>query len=73
MWRAISETGVQTAAYIGIIVWESAAALVLFYASVLWITSWRSRTFEAPRRMASLGLLMLVILFMGGFITIGGE
>ena len=73
MWRAITASGVQTAAYIGIILCESAAALVLFYATVLWITSWRSRTFEAPRRMASIGLLMLVILFMGGFIAIGGE
>ncbi len=73
MWRAITSDGVQTAAYVAIIVWESLAALVLMYATVLWIGACGSRAWEAPRRMATIGLLMLVILFMGGFITIGGE
>ena len=70
---AITASVVQTAAYMGIIVWEAAAALVLVYAMVLWITFRRSLACEAPRRMASIGLLMLVILFMGGIITMGGE
>ena len=73
MWRAIPSDAVQTAAYIAIIVWESATALVLIYATILWITSRRSRSFDAPRRMATIGLLMLIILFMGDFIAIGGE
>lgn len=73
MWRAITSSGLQTAAYVAIIIWESVTALVLGYATLLWVTSWRSRSFAAPRRMATVGLLMLVILFMGGFIAIGGE
>ncbi len=73
MWRAITSGGVQTAAYVAIIIWETLAALVLVYATVLWIGARTSRLFDAPRRMATIGLLMLVILFMGGFITIGGE
>lgn len=73
MWRAITSSGLQTAAYVAIIIWESATALVLSYATLLWARSWRSRSFAAPRRVATVGLLMLVILFMAGFIAIGGE
>ncbi len=73
MWRAITADGVQTAAYVAIIVWESLAAVVLLYATVLWIGARTARDYVAPRRMATIGLVMLVILFMGGFITIGGE
>ena len=51
MWRAITDPGLQTAAYLGVILWETATALVLTAA----------------------GLLMIVVLFFGGFIVVGGE
>ncbi|WP_217244870.1 DUF2165 domain-containing protein [Streptomyces sp. AC602_WCS936] len=69
MWRAITNEGVQDAAYVAIIVWETVAALVLIYATWLWIR----RDHAAGRRMTTYGALMLMLLFGAGFIGIGGE
>ena len=73
MWRAITSPAVQTVAYLCIIVWEGVTAIVLLSATALWLRARRSRQFDVPRRWSTLGFLMLVILFLGGFITIGGE
>jgi predicted small integral membrane protein len=73
IWRAIQSTAVQTAAYLVIIVWETLSALVLLYATALWFGALRARRFDAPRRVSTAGFLMLVLLFMAGFTTIGGE
>ncbi|MFE0891248.1 DUF2165 domain-containing protein [Streptomyces rochei] len=69
MWRAITNQGVQDAAYVAIIVWETVAALVLIYATWLWI----HRDHAGGRRMTTYGALMLMLLFGAGFIGIGGE
>jgi predicted small integral membrane protein len=69
MWRAVTDKGVQDAAYVAIIVWETVAALVLIYATWLWIR----RDHPAARRMTTYGALMLMLLFGAGFIGIGGE
>ncbi|MFD4259640.1 DUF2165 domain-containing protein [Streptomyces sp. NPDC058534] len=69
MWRAITSTGVQDTAYVAIIVWETVAALVLIYATWLWIR----RDEGSARRMTTYGTLMLVLLFGVGFMAIGGE
>lgn len=69
MWRAITNKGVQDAAYVAIIVWETVAALVLLWATWLWIR----RDHTAARRMTTYGTLMLMLLFGAGFIAIGGE
>ncbi|MFJ3040953.1 DUF2165 domain-containing protein [Streptomyces tendae] len=69
MWRAITSKGLQDAAYVAIIVWEAAAALVLIWATWLWI-----RRQHAPaRRFTTYGTLMLMLLFGAGFLAIGGE
>jgi predicted small integral membrane protein len=74
MWRAITDPVAWNVAYIGVIVWESAAALVLIAALVLWLRGFiRGGQFGFARRVSSIGLLMIVLLFFGGFITIGGE
>ncbi|QCD60636.1 DUF2165 domain-containing protein [Streptomyces hawaiiensis] len=69
MWRAITSQGLQDAAYVGIIVWETVAALVLIYGSWLWAR----RDDLRARRMSTYGLLMVMLLFGAGFIAIGGE
>ncbi|MFD5230416.1 DUF2165 domain-containing protein [Streptomyces qaidamensis] len=69
MWRAITSRGLQDAAYVAIIVWETAAALVLIYGSWLWAR----RDDLRARRMSTYGLLMVMLLFGAGFIGIGGE
>ncbi|WP_329328331.1 DUF2165 domain-containing protein [Streptomyces luteogriseus] len=69
MWRAVTSQGLQDAAYVGIIVWETVAALVLIYGSWLWAR----RDEQRARRMSTYGLLMVMLLFGAGFIAIGGE
>jgi predicted small integral membrane protein len=57
-----------------VIIGEALTTAVLVYAVVLWRSAFRrSSTFERARQVATLGLLMIVVLFAGGFIVIGGE
>ncbi len=72
MWRAIENETAQNIAYIGLIAWESLAALVLLAATVLWLRN-PDGGYRDARALSTIGLLMLLILFFGGFITIGGE
>jgi predicted small integral membrane protein len=72
MWRAIESETVQDIAYIGIIAWEWATAIVLAAATVWWVTE-RGRGYRAARSLSTIGLLMVILLFFGGFIVIGGE
>jgi predicted small integral membrane protein len=73
MWRAITNKTIQDVAYIGIIVWESLTALVLLWATGAWVRALRTGLFDRPRQLSTVGFLMFEILFLGGFITIGGE
>lgn len=72
MWRAIENETIQTVAYVGIIVWESLTAIVLLGSLVFWRNG-RATGYRKARSMSTIGLLMLVLLFLGGFIAIGGE
>lgn len=69
MWRAVTSKGLQDAAYVAIIAWETVAALVLIYGTWLWFR----RDDLRARRVSTYGLLMLMLLFGAGFIAIGGE
>lgn len=69
MWRAITSKGLQNAAYVAIIVWETLAALVLIWGTWLWTR----RDHDRARQISTYGLLMLLLLFGAGFIAIGGE
>ncbi|MFF9203679.1 DUF2165 domain-containing protein [Streptomyces sp. NPDC014986] len=69
MWRAITNQGVQDAAYVAIIVWETAAALVLVHGTWLWARHDHARA----RLVSTYGLLMVMLLFGAGFLAIGGE
>lgn len=73
MWRSIDSEALQNIAYVGIIVAEALAAVVLIWATVLWISAHRSGSFERARRAATVGFLLMVLIFGLGFITIGGE
>lgn len=73
MWRAITSPVIWNIAYIGVIVWESATAIVLITAVVFFVRGYLGHGFAPARRWSSIGLVMIVLLFVGGFITIGGE
>jgi predicted small integral membrane protein len=74
MWRAITSPTLVTIAYVAIIVWETIAALVLIAATVAWVRAFTGRAPVATaRRLSSIGWLMWLMLFVGGFVAIGGE
>ena len=74
MWRSLSDPTVWNVAYIGVIVWESLAAVVLLVACVAWLWAFVSGgAFDRARALSSIGLLMIITLFFGGFIAVGGE
>ena len=74
MWRAIKDPVLWNVGYIGIIVWESAAAVVLILGLVHWVRAFATRgSFDTAKSVSSIGLLMIVALFFAGFIDVGGE
>ncbi|MEU9112911.1 DUF2165 domain-containing protein [Streptomyces sp. NPDC048483] len=73
MWHAITSRALQDAAYVGIIVWEAAAAVVLVVATALGVLGLRRGDIGRARWTATVGLLMLLVLFGAGFIAVGGE
>lgn len=72
MWRAITDPVLQNIGYIVIIVWEAAAGILLAVGVGFWIAE-RGRGYRTARALSTIGLLMIVALFLGGFIAIGGE
>lgn len=72
MWRSIDNSSIQNIAYIGLIVWECLTALVLLAAFVVWVRE-RGTGFVVARPLSTIGLVMVVMLFFGGFISVGGE
>jgi predicted small integral membrane protein len=72
MWRAITTPWIQDAAYVGVIVWESACAIVLLAGVVCFVRE-RGTDYHVARALSCSGLAMLLLLFMGGFVAIGGE
>lgn len=74
MWRAITSPALVTIVYVAIIVWETVAALVLIAATVVWVRALAGRgSVVTARRLSSIGWLMWILLFGGGFVAIGGE
>jgi predicted small integral membrane protein len=74
MWRAVDNVALYHIVYIGIILWESATAVVCWAATVLGARLLRSSaSFERAQRLSVVGLLMSILLWAGAFLTIGGE
>lgn len=74
MWRAIESDALQNIGYVGVIVWETLTAIVLWYGAwQLFQGLRRGGDWTHARRISSVGVLMILILFGFGFITVGGE
>lgn len=73
-WHAITSGTAVWIVYILIVIWEYLIAFVLLAAAVAW---WRVVVGRQMRvtavRLASMGWTMVVLLFLGGFLTIAGE
>ncbi|KAA6212694.1 DUF2165 domain-containing protein [Streptomyces albofaciens JCM 4342] len=74
MWRSIESPTLQNIAYVLIITWETVTALVLIAATALWARQVRGGAgYAGARRLSTVGLLMVLLLFGAGFMAIGGE
>lgn len=76
MWRAIGSPALHVVGYAVVIVWETLTAAALLWAVALWVRRFRGGSndaADAARRVSSLGFLMVVALFFGAFIAVGGE
>jgi predicted small integral membrane protein len=73
-WHAITSGTAIWIVYILIVIWEYLIAFVLLAAAVAW---WRVVAGRPVRdtavRLASMGWTMVVLQFLGGFLTIAGE
>ncbi|MEC3918140.1 DUF2165 domain-containing protein [Nocardia sp. CDC160] len=73
-WHAIHNSTVVLIAYILIVIWEFSIAFVLVSATIAWVRALRpGANDKLAVRLSSLGWTMAVVLFLGGFLTIGGE
>ncbi|MGW4326200.1 DUF2165 domain-containing protein [Nocardia sp. NPDC004573] len=78
-WRAITNGNVALVAYILVVIWEFLIAFVLLAAGATWVRALSGRPrriragLEAAAKLSSLGWTMAVMLFAGGFLTVGGE
>lgn len=78
-WRAITSGNVALVAYVLVVIWEFAIAVVLLVAAAAWVRTLSGRPSrvrlrpDTAAKLSSLGWTMAVLLFAGGFLTIGGE
>lgn len=74
MWRAIDNPVLANVGYIGLIIAEALAGIVLLIAVIAWVRAMRgSVSFAAARSLATLGLILVILVFFTAFITVGGE
>ncbi|WP_212566643.1 MULTISPECIES: DUF2165 domain-containing protein [unclassified Mycobacterium] len=69
MWRAIRSPAAQTAVYCLIIAWEALSGGILLMSVWQWLTG----HIPQARAMSTVGLLMVILQFFGGFMVVGGE
>ena len=75
MWRAVTDPGLQTIAYLLIIATEAVSGLLLWLgAGRLWLCRRHpAAAFDAAKAWAVAGLALAMLLWGVGFLTIGGE
>ena len=75
MWRAITDSRLQHAAYGGIITWQALTALVLWVGVIRLVlaAAGERREFADSRSVAIIGLTMGLLLYAMGFLAVAGE
>lgn len=75
-WRSVTNGSVALIAYILIVIWEYLLAFVLLAAAAngWWgLARGRRAAMVTSAKLASLGWIMVTVLFVGGFLTVAGE
>jgi len=74
-WRAIAMPAFHLAFYVGIIVWEAAIAVLLWWGTAKLVRNLRGSAvaFQAATRVAFAGLGLSLLLWLVAFLCVGGE
>ncbi|MBN33252.1 MAG: hypothetical protein CMM46_00475 [Rhodospirillaceae bacterium] len=75
MWRAVTDPTLQTLGYIGIIALETTSALVMISGVIILVGRLRgsAEDFDRAKTIAVVGISLSLILWLGGFLAVGGE
>lgn len=73
LWRAVTSPTIQLLFYWTIIAWQTATALVLWAGVARLLRALRAPVFGPAKPVAVVGLAMGFLLYVAGFIVVGGE
>jgi len=75
IWRVIGDPTVQVAAYMSIIATVTVAAVLIWWGVVRLLRAWRAApaNYRAARSVAIAGVTLSLLIWLGGFLAIGGE
>jgi predicted small integral membrane protein len=75
MWRAIRSSGIHTAFYISIIVWETATTILLWWAALRLMRTLRkpANAFNSAKRIAVMALVLSLLMWSVAFLLVGAE
>ena len=74
-WRALTSPAAHLAFYVGIIAWEIATAILLWWGAWRLLRALRlaADAFNAAKRIAVAALTLSMLMWLVAFLTIGGE
>jgi predicted small integral membrane protein len=74
-WRALPSPAVHRMFYLGIIVWEIATAVLLWWGALRLILALRlpSASFQRAKRLSIMALTLSMLMWLVAFLTVGAE
>lgn len=75
MWRAIDSPAIHLGFYLGIIAWEIATTILLWWGAVRMLRALQSpaAVFSASRRLSAAALTLSLLMWLVAFLAVGGE
>ena len=75
LWRALTSPAIHLAFYIGIIAWEIATTILLWWGVICLVRSLRlgSVAFNAAKRVPVMALTLSLLMWLVAFLCVGGE
>ncbi|KTD51865.1 transmembrane protein [Legionella quinlivanii] len=73
MGRAITDSNLQKLAYYFIIIWQVIAATLCWIGCFILVSKIKNKDFDSYKQTAFIGLFLGFLLYMVGFLVIGGE
>jgi predicted small integral membrane protein len=75
MWRALSSPAFHLAFYLGIIVWETATTILLWWGTVRLLRALRlpAAAFNAAKRVPVMALTLSLLMWLVAFLSVGAE